>query len=189
MYNFPKKLITSFLSSFTFFHFSFSLFYRKCSLFIDDQIKISNSLEYKQKTRMIFHFLFSRKKNHGSVPIPTKASSHLWPKSKNFLLYKYWLFWSNSLESLFPSSFDIDCFPTTFSCHAQWGIFFSNFSCMFLNPNSFFSNLNSNWYNFLDMRNLQEQVKKAFCYQKLFWPFTVWINCSSDLKNFANLDH
>ena len=36
------------------------------------------------------------------------------------------------------------------------------------------------------MRNLQEQVKKAFCYQKLFWPFTVWINCSSDLKNFAD---
>ena len=36
------------------------------------------------------------------------------------------------------------------------------------------------------MRNLQEQVKKAFCYQKLFWPFTVWINCSSDLKNYAN---
>ena len=34
--------------------------------------------------------------------------------------------------------------------------------------------------------NLQEQVKKAFCYQKLFWPFTVWINCSSDLKTFAN---
>ena len=30
------------------------------------------------------------------------------------------------------------------------------------------------------MRNLQEQVKKAFCCQKLFWPFTVWINCSSD---------
>ena len=36
------------------------------------------------------------------------------------------------------------------------------------------------------MRNLQEQVKKAFCYQKLFWLYTVWINCSSDLKNFAN---
>ena len=33
------------------------------------------------------------------------------------------------------------------------------------------------------MRNLQERVKKAFCYQKLFWPFTVWTNCSSDLKN------
>ena len=46
--------------------------------------------------------------------------------------------------------------------------------------------MNSNCSNLLDMRNLQEQVKKAFCYQKLFWPFTVWINCSSDLKFFAN---
>ena len=36
------------------------------------------------------------------------------------------------------------------------------------------------------MRNLQEQVKKAFCYQKLFCPFTVWMNCSSDLKIFAD---
>ena len=36
------------------------------------------------------------------------------------------------------------------------------------------------------MRNLQEQVKKAFCYQKMVWPFSVRINCSSDLKNFAN---
>ena len=62
---------------------------------------------------------------------------------------------------------------------------FPNFSCMFLNPNNF-SNLNSNCSNLLDKRNLQEQVKKAFCYQKLFWPFTVWINCSSDLKFFAN---
>ena len=56
---------------------------------------------------------------------------------------------------------------------------------MFLNPN-IFSNLNYNCSNLWDMRNLQEQVKKAFCYQKLFWPFTVWINCSSDLKIFAN---
>ena len=63
--------------------------------------------------------------------------------------------------------------------------FFSNFSCMFLIP-IFFSNLNYNCSNLLDLRNLQEQVKKAFCYQKLFWPFTVWINCSSDLKNFEN---
>ena len=46
--------------------------------------------------------------------------------------------------------------------------------------------MNSNCSNLLALRNLQEQVKKAFCYQKLFWPFTVWINCSSDLKNFAN---
>ena len=49
-----------------------------------------------------------------------------------------------------------------------------------------FSNLNSNCSNLLDMRNLQEQVKKAFCYQKLFWPFTAWINCSNDIKKFAN---
>ena len=51
---------------------------------------------------------------------------------------------------------------------------FSFFSCMFLNPRE------------LDMRNFQEQVKKAFCYQNLFWPFTIWINCSSDHKIFAN---
>ena len=48
------------------------------------------------------------------------------------------------------------------------------------------SNLNSNCSDLLDMRNIQEQVKKAFCYQKLFWPFTIWINCSVDLKIFAN---
>ena len=43
-----------------------------------------------------------------------------------------------------------------------------------------------NCSKFLDVRNLQEQVKKAFCYQKLFWPFPVWLNCSSGLKNFEN---
>ena len=37
-----------------------------------------------------------------------------------------------------------------------YNITFSNFSCRFINP------------------------------KKYFWPFTVWINCSSDLKNFAN---
>ena len=42
-------------------------------------------------------------------------------------------------------------------------IIFSDFSCIFLNPNP-------NCSNILDMRNLsQEQVKKAFCYQKWFW--------------------
>ena len=44
--------------------------------------------------------------------------------------------------------------------------------------------MNSNCSNFLDRRNLQEQVKKVFCYIKLFWPFTVWINCFIDLKTF-----
>ena len=47
-----------------------------------------------------------------------------------------------------------------------------------------FSNLNLNCSKLSYLRNLQEQVKKAFCYQKLFWPFTVWTNCSSDLKFF-----
>ena len=46
--------------------------------------------------------------------------------------------------------------------------------------------MNSNCSNLLDMRNLQEQVKKAFCYQKMFWPFTAWTNCSRDFKIFAN---
>ena len=61
----------------------------------------------------------------------------------------------------------------------------SNFSCMFLN-HIFFFNLSYNCSNLLEKRNLQEQVKKSFCYQKLFWPITVWINNSSDLENFAN---
>ena len=62
------------------------------------------------------------------------------------------------------------------------GIFLTFPACFWIPIN--FSNLNSNCSNLYDMRNLQEQVKKAFCYQKLFWPFTVWINCSSDLKTF-----
>ena len=45
-------------------------------------------------------------------------------------------------------------------------VIFSNLSCMFLNPNIFF-NFNSKCSNILGMRNLQEQVKKVFCYQKL----------------------
>ena len=32
----------------------------------------------------------------------------------------------------------------------------------------------------------RNKPKKVFCYQKLFWPFTVRTNCSSDLKIFAN---
>ena len=35
--------------------------------------------------------------------------------------------------------------------------------CMYLNPN-IISNLNSNCSNLLDLRNLQEQVKKVLCY-------------------------
>ena len=46
-------------------------------------------------------------------------------------------------------------------------LFFLNFLACILIP-IFFSNLNSHCSNLLDMRNLQEQVKKGFCYQKLF---------------------
>ena len=38
--------------------------------------------------------------------------------------------------------------------------------------------------NFLG--NLREQIRKAFCYQKVVWPFTVWKNCSNDLEFLAN---
>ena len=62
--------------------------------------------------------------------------------------------------------------------------FISIFFCIFINPNHFFQF--EFCPNLLDMRNLQEQVKKAFCYQKLSWHFTVWINCFSDLKKCAN---
>ena len=48
-----------------------------------------------------------------------------------------------------------------------------------------FSNFDYNCSNFIDMRKLQEEVKKALGYQKLFWPSSIWMNCSSDLKNFA----
>ena len=59
---------------------------------------------------------------------------------------------------------------------------FSNFSCII------FVNLNYNCCHLLDLRNLQEQVKKAFCYEKLFWPFTVWINCSSDREKLLKFE-
>ena len=67
----------------------------------------------------------------------------------------------------------------------MWKKNFLTFPACFWIPIIFF-NMNYNCPNLLDMRNLQEQVKKAFCYQKLFWPVTVWINCFSDRKNFAN---
>ena len=41
-------------------------------------------------------------------------------------------------------------------------------------PLSNFSNLNSNCSNLLDMRNFQEQVEKAFYYQKQIPNFFVW---------------
>ena len=37
------------------------------------------------------------------------------------------------------------------------------------------------------MRNLQEQVKKAFCYHKFSCPSTVWINCKVPILQVALL--
>ena len=73
-------------------------------------------------------------------------------------------------------------FPIVSKKSKKWIIIVSN---VFLNFSCTFPILFSNLYNcsnLLDLRNLQEQVKKAICYQTLFWSFTVWINCSSDLK-------
>ena len=63
---------------------------------------------------------------------------------------------------------------------------FSNFSCRFLNSN-IFSNLNSNCSNLLDMRNLQEQVEKAFCYQNCsdLSLFEYRISANSCLDNYS----
>ena len=47
--------------------------------------------------------------------------------------------------------------------------------------------MNFKCFNILDLRNLQEQVKKTFCFKICSdLAFTVWMNYSSDLKNVAN---
>ena len=79
----------------------------------------------------------------------------------------------------------IHTFRHYFSYNFQTKYHFLTFPADFYIP-IIFSNLNYSCPIFWDLRNLQEQVKKAFCYQKLLWPFTVWINCSSDLKIFEN---
>ena len=61
-------------------------------------------------------------------------------------------------------------------------IHFSNFSCMFLNPNIFFQ-FEFKFFKFIESEKPPGTSEKAICSQILFWPFTVWINCSSDLKN------
>ena len=44
--------------------------------------------------------------------------------------------------------------------------------------------MNCNCSNLCDLRYLQEKVIQAFCYQTLFWSFTVWINYSNFWENF-----
>ena len=81
-----------------------------------------------------------------------------------------------------------------YSVHHDWcvqqqkSLSFDYFFWLFLyvSKSQYFFPILSNCFNLLDVRNLQEQVKRSFFYQKLFWPFTVWINCSCDLKNFAD---
>ena len=95
------------------------------------------------------------------------------PNTNGILLPK--LFWSTVWKKLFQWSrkiFEIRGWRPRISINFKIPIIFSN--------------LNSNCSCLLDMRNFQVQVKKAFCYQKLFWPFIVWTNCWSDLKKFAN---
>ena len=73
------------------------------------------------------------------------------------------------------------------SYHNHWANFgFSNFSYKFLNPNNFFQ---LEFYIIVIIYQIWETSRnklKSILLPKLFWPFTVWINCSRDLKNFAN---
>ena len=73
---------------------------------------------------------------------------------------------NRGLLASFSTVFSAQCLTIWLSLVTYFSIFFS----IFLNPNIhiYFSNLIYNCSNLLDMRNLQEQVKKAFCYQKLF---------------------
>ena len=54
--------------------------------------------------------------------------------------------------------------------------YISDISLMFLNP-KFFSRLDINFSDSLDMSNLQEQVRKSILLPKIFLTFTVLINC------------
>jgi hypothetical protein len=56
---------------------------------------------------------------------------------------------------------------------------------MFLNPNYFFK-FEFLMYVLLIKSETSSKQLKSILFQKLFWPFTVQINCSSDFKTFAN---
>ena len=106
----------------------------------------------------------------------------IFPRLKDFYSNKGRFYLQFSGRSPFKSAISEMC------CHNVPLLNAYNFwtfpSC--LSISIIFSYLNSNCSNLLDMRNLQEQVKKAFCYQKLFYPFAVSANCSSDLETFVN---
>ena len=94
----------------------------------------------------------------------------------------FFLSWFVSRSALHTATLISKCRSKTilFQVAVIWKLIFLTFPACFLIP-IFFSNLNSNCSNLLDMRNLQEEVKKGFFYQNLPWPFTVWINCSCRL--------
>ena len=79
-----------------------------------------------------------------------------------------------TFPDLFEHQLNLSCDPTsTYPWHVELFCILSrnNFFYYFQHVSEsqyFFSNLNSNCSNLLNLRNLQEQVKKAFCYQKLF---------------------
>ena len=82
---------------------------------------------------------------------------------------------------------------------------FFNFSYRFLNPNFFpiwilcyscfvYTQYLSKYFKRIyaggctvktNSNYLQEEILKSILFQKLYWPFTVRINCSSDLKSFS----
>ena len=123
------------------------------------------------------------------MEVGTKEKKSFWEYSPlvelNLVyLYKYW--WHFKTLHFFLLTLTRNWYAplkSKFAFHSEV-IFFSNFSCRFLNP-TILSNSNHNCSNVLDVRNLQEQVSKTFCNQNLFWHFAVWINYSSDLKNFS----
>ena len=80
-----------------------------------------------------------------------------------------------------------DCTSSLTKLVHLWQDSFLTFPACFSIP-IIFSNFDFNCSNLSSLRNLQEQVKKAFCYQELFWPFTVWINCSSDREKLLKFE-
>ena len=116
----------------------------------------------------------------------TKAQN----KSSHFLWPRYAMCTAgdthNCTEGLFSRS--NVCFSWLDSTQVEfwWIPYFLKLFVHVSKSHIIFSNLNSNSSNLIDLRNLQQQVKQAFRCQKLSRPFTVWINCSSDLNKFAN---
>ena len=85
---------------------------------------------------------------------------------------------SSSIHSLIISSTpDLEIKKKNHCYFEKINYLFLTFPARFQIP-VIFSNLNYNCSNLSDLRNLHEQVKKAFCYQKLIRLFTVRINYS-----------